>query len=257
MTIAQYQAQYERQHRMWEKRMAPIFLNALKKQMEPVLLSTDFNEDLVRPEAIAMAFNECYTKVGLYFASNEYKRLKTEETKADLSIEFMSQRWLMILREIALTNAFDTIMDITDYTKERLRFALAEAAEKGLGAEATARLIREYTLNEFGRLRAMVIARTETTYASNEGKRISAEDWAKQIGTILYKKWLVRVDGREREWHRVAGTDKAVKSEAKFIVGGEKMNAPGDISASASNRVNCRCTTIYLSERKARQYFSV
>jgi hypothetical protein len=261
MTLEQYKKQFDRQHAMWERKMAPVFYNALKAQMAPVLVLRNFEnaEAFILPDAIAQAFTTCYTECGLYFAKGEWKRISKEETKADadIMIQFMSQRWLQLLREIALISAFDTILDITDYTKERLRFALAEALEKGYGADETARLIEQYTLKGFGLRRAMVIARTETTYAANEGKRISANDWAESVGIKLYKKWIVRNDGREREAHRIAGADKAILENKLFLVGGEKLIQPGDIRASAANRVNCRCTTIYVSERKARQLYGV
>lgn len=54
--------------------------------------------------------------------------------------------------------------------------------------------------------------------------------------------WLSTGDGRTRDAH-LAAHGQVVKVGELFSVGGEMLRFPGDPSASARNRVNCRCRT--------------
>src|SRR5690606_8856261 len=125
--------------------------------------------------------------------------------------------------------------------------------ERNLIGTHVAKPIREHTLGEIGPRRSLVIARTESTRASSAGKAQGAESWAKEVGTRLYKRWLPRLDGHERKSHRVAGAETPVLSTDKFEAGGHLMDMPGDPSAPAKEAVNCRCTVLYMSERKFRR----
>lgn len=263
-----YALRFARKHKAAENWAYKIFLRALKNQVEPFIKtmlsgSPDVNDISRLP--IQRAFETVYEEIGLKFAIDEYKQIKRNEpTKADpeLQIMFLSEKWRRIMRTFALLEAGDAIQDITDHTKDMLRIALAEGYELGLSNTEMAKLIYQSTLGEIGRTRARLITRTETTTAANQGKLIGAESWADETGVRLYKKWICRIDGRERAWHRQEDFDKPIPKGEQFEVGTGKggtelMTMPGDIKASGSNRCNCRCTAQYMSERKAVRDFGV
>lgn len=91
--------------------------------------------------------------------------------------------------------------------------------------------------------RARTVARTEVISTNN----IATMEAAKQAG-MRSKTWFAALDERTRAWHAEAH-GQTVGINESFIVGGEPMQHPGDISASASNVINCRCTMMY--NRKA------
>ena len=84
------------------------------------------------------------------------------------------------------------------------------------------------------------IIRTESVNAANYATNQSAIDvFGKEN---LQKEWITSVDSRTRASH-LAADGQIVKMEEKFIVGGQKLDRPGDPSGSAKNVINCRCTT--------------
>jgi hypothetical protein len=97
------------------------------------------------------------------------------------------------------------------------------------------------------RYRGETIARTESIDALRAGQRESIRQ-AVEVGEIdprdAKKSWdSSGEDGRTRETHLQAEIDykDGIPIDQMFIVGGEAMIGPGDSSASAENRVNCRC----------------
>ena len=93
----------------------------------------------------------------------------------------------------------------------------------------------------YSRMQAMRLVRTETITAANYAATQTANDL---FGSEGYEKeWLTALDGRERPAHREADGQR-VGADQPFIVGGEYLKFPGDPSASAKNRINCRCTVL-------------
>lgn len=72
------------------------------------------------------------------------------------------------------TYAAEQVVDIVDTTKHRIRQALAEGEQGGLGNAGIAKLIRQKVGGEIGAARAHVIARTETHTAANYGSQEAA-----------------------------------------------------------------------------------
>ena len=95
---------------------------------------------------------------------------------------------------------------------------------------------------------AIRIARTETTRVQNAARAAVGEE-GKRLGFTMYKKWVATRDDRTREAH--ADMDRVeLLVDEPFIVDGEEMMYPGDISlgASAGNVCNCRCTVVYYTK---------
>lgn len=106
--------------------------------------------------------------------------------------------------------------------------------------EITQRFINVGVANEVSAVRA---ARTMMTTVENSARLDSAKRAADK-GVIMGKIWLSVSDGRTRDWHKQAAIDYAepIPLDDPFVVMGEKMDAPGDTSASGWNVYNCRCS---------------
>lgn len=93
-------------------------------------------------------------------------------------------------------------------------------------------------------VRSERIARTETQAATNA----AAVEAYRQSGIVPRKMWLATLDSRVRDAH-LAAHRQVVELEAKFLVGGEALDAPGD--GSPENAINCRCVVVPLVSRQA------
>lgn len=92
--------------------------------------------------------------------------------------------------------------------------------------------------------RAVVVARTETMGALNASRTDAFQALAEEDEEGEYERiWLATLDTRTRKAHRDVDGDRAPVGEP-FEVGGEFLMFPGDPSGSASNVINCRCTTL-------------
>lgn len=138
-----------------------------------------------------------------------------------------------------------------DYVLSRLRPILTTGIDKGLGIADISKLIQddisEYS-GAFAKYRSTRIARTEIIGASNWASHTSVE--TSGVKDLVLKKWLVTVDGRERETHLEMINKPAIPIDDFFEVrnlsgGIDRMKYPGDISGSAGNTIQCRCTIVY------------
>lgn len=95
--------------------------------------------------------------------------------------------------------------------------------------------------------RARTIARTETHGAAIEGAIKTAEYTSAKLGVTYKKIWHNVEDARVREAHANMNAYPPIDPNDFFIVGGEKMFAPGDKRASLANFINCRCALSYIN----------
>lgn len=93
--------------------------------------------------------------------------------------------------------------------------------------------------------RATVIARTETLSALNAGRDDAFNAVAEDFDEPFEKMWLSTTDGRTRASHRKADQQR-VPVDGTFSVGGASLRRPGDPSAPAKERIQCRCTMLLL-----------
>lgn len=135
-------------------------------------------------------------------------------------------------------------------SKRRILQLISAGVMEGLGPEAIGRAVEEQ-LRIDNRGRAVAIARTETHNAA----MVSSQARADASILELLKEWLAIIDGRERSWHG-AVDGKRVKKNEKFSVGPtsqgitDRMDHPGDTSASAANVVHCRCGLLWIEARR-------
>ncbi len=151
------------------------------------------------------------------------------------------------------------VVNVNDTTIEAIRAILQKGLEEGATiAEMQWALQRD---EHFSAMRALRIARTETTRAMSAGT-LAAYGQAVAEGVALRKQWLSSRDHATRDSHW-AMDGQTVEVGADFVVPAEGNghtadpadvgahgSGPGDF-ASAGMVVNCRCTTIPILEEDA------
>ena len=99
--------------------------------------------------------------------------------------------------EAIVDKRIGSIRDINRTTQKLVREAVGEGIAAGEGAEPIQRRIRSiFSPEDVGRKRALLIARTETIWAHNEG----AVEAYKQSGVINEVEWLTAEDERVCQW---------------------------------------------------------
>lgn len=93
------------------------------------------------------------------------------------------------------------------------------------------------------RNRAVVVARTETLGALSFGRVDAFGAVADALGGDFELVWLATLDSRVRPAHLTADGQR-VPLGTPFTVDGEQLMRPGDPSGSASNVIQCRCSTL-------------
>lgn len=122
---------------------------------------------------------------------------------------------------------------IHDYLRNRFYREIAKTNDERLAMDAIINILANEKYAER-------IARTEALTATERGSFEAADS----LGVRMVKTWISREDAKVRRAHAAAhGQQREISSP--FDVGGEALMYPGDASASARNRVNCRCTAQY------------
>lgn len=93
--------------------------------------------------------------------------------------------------------------------------------------------------------RATVIARTETISAYNGGTEDAFAVFEQAFDVELEKVWLASMDTRTRDTH-FAADGQRVPSGSVFVVGGFPGLYPGDPALPPHERIQCRCTVLYV-----------
>lgn len=142
------------------------------------------------------------------------------------------------VKEFFENKPFKMAEQINSTTRKNLIQALVEGINEGDGIEGLAQRVEEEFEYAKG-YRARMIARTETTGASNFGQ----VEGYRQTGTVGEKQWLAALDERTRTAHSNAH-EQQVDLDEPFVVMGEELDYPGDPAGSAKNIIHCRCTQI-------------
>lgn len=256
MTQAEKQRQeYRKQHSAYERRIKPIFLNTLRRQIEPVVLWLDANpvgepplELLIDQAIFRRPMVQSYQIVGMTSAKRSYYQIRGNDG-SKVAIDFFINLWADIFREYALRYAYRIENELSDTTKEEIRKALAEGRELGYSNDRIATLIRRRVQGQISRTRAILIARTEATTASNLGAETGAKTWLNEVNQKGYQQWISRIDEETRHNHLDLNDDIIPMGE-QWQVGTELADMPGDTKLSAKERCNCRCTRLFMSERR-------
>lgn len=148
----------------------------------------------------------------------------------------------------------DAVIDVR-WNKQKIRSAILQGVLQGDPINKIAdRLHNTVGMNKSSAVRN---ARTAMTGAQNAGRQ-EAYGRAEKMGLPIKKCWVATKDGRTRHEHGAADGQTVGLTEP-FIIGGYKMQYPGEPSAPGHLVYNCRCTTrtvesdgIEAEERKMR-----
>lgn len=263
MTNEEYSNIYANQHKRYERRAYPIFLRALHEQIQTTLKWITDNQDvnppldaLVVPSVWRDPMVEVYQMIGMISARREYFYMRNAEKGA---LDFLIEAWRQVFYTYAINYAYRQENELSETTKNEIRYALSVAYDNNLNADQTASYIRKRVYNEISRSRAVMISRTETTTAASLGKDTGARSWLKEQGQAGYKQWIGREDSRERgretdtmHWHL---NDQIIPIDDNFVFTDENgvtsyAQMPGSTDLPANQRINCRCTLQYMSARR-------
>jgi hypothetical protein len=189
----------------------------------------------ITPEPMQIAYRNVYRSIGLQFANRSYNRIMGAKKN-----EILENNWFMYFDNWVMNNAGDMIVGINETTRNLLRTVLVNANQEGLGVFETINAIMQ-VWPEIERYRAERIARTESVTAANLGSIQGAE----ATGLALNKRWVATMDNRTRDAHLEAD-GQTVAMHSDFVINGESAEYPGDPSLSAGERINCRCTQIFV-----------
>jgi hypothetical protein len=230
----------------YERLGIKLFTAALKLQAKP------------NPSPLPMqeAYIKFYQTVFVESAKQEFNRIRQDNReKAYVPDDFFLNTWREWIKDWVLQNLGNLITGVNDNTLEQIQKILGEGIEQGLNPFQIERLLLEQIPNI---ARARAIARTESTRAYNEGKKRSAEDWAKQTGTTLWKLWI-HGGSREPRFQHIQAQDKPIRADQPFVFNTKGvevfMDKPGDQKGGAAQTINCSCVVVYISEAYARRNF--
>jgi hypothetical protein len=230
----------------YERLGIKLFIAALKLQAKP------------NPSPLPMqeAYIKFYQTVFVESAKQEFNRIRQDNReKAYVPDDFFLNTWREWIKDWVLQNLGNLITGVNDNTLEQIQKILGEGVEQGLNPFQIERLLLEQIPNI---ARARAIARTESTRAYNEGKKRSAEDWAKQTGTTLWKLWI-HGGSREPRFQHIQAQDKPIRADQTFVFTTKGvqvfMDKPGDQKGGAAQTINCSCVVVYISEAYARRNF--
>ena len=129
----------------------------------------------------------------------------------------------------------------------KLRDLIQQEFESGQTLpQITSAIRREFGF--FSRVRANLIARTETHTALGFANHDYHKNFQADTGITMVKRWRATNDARTRSFHSEAN-GQTVPMDEKFTVGGAKMDYVGDPAGGAKNVINCRCVIIYADEQ--------
>lgn len=243
-----------------ERYALTFFYKTLKKQVVglkqlintyPIEVVPLYLNSLIKEETFQTALDEFYQKAGKAFlkfhASQFALTVKKDKDPlsvavAGINIAFRDAEKISELAKISQTTEIaDRVTKITDYTRKIIK----ETIEQGIADNKTkpviAKEISSRTIGTIAKKRALLIARTETTFISSKAAEINVQDSPFK----LQKTWIPVKDMRTRPDHLEMLSKKPIPKDETFNVGGVQMKYPGDPAGGAANVCNCRCAILY------------
>ncbi|HEY1871615.1 MAG TPA: phage minor head protein [Chitinophagaceae bacterium] len=145
----------------------------------------------------------------------------------------LNEEFIQAITDFFNVDLFNTVTNITETTRQFLKDQTAAGIDQGLSLDD---IINNLTTSDITKMRAALIARTETMKAANAAEQVGSD----RTGLATEKEWIAVRDNRTRIDH--ADVDgKLAPDGTAFNVGGFKMDRPGDTRAPAREVCNCRC----------------
>lgn len=236
-----YWLNWKRFQQRYEKKYQSKFYKALKIQVNAYLKSQDLMNIPSYP--IYTILNELYFTVGPAWA----RFIKKDMKKAGGSMGF-SEEIVRLMRDYYTTDLLNDAELMTKYSRQIIVDILSQAAQEGWSFDRITYELSNHP--EFGRMRAMRIARTETVTAANGAAIL----YAQNSGIKMDKIWISIRDKRTRHSHENVNTTPIPINE-EFKVGGSLMMQPGvrfqnnGFPVPSFEIVNCRCTVAFIPKR--------
>ncbi len=243
-----------------ERYALTFFYKTLKKQVVelkelidtyPIEAVPLYLNSIVKEETFKVALDEFYQKAGkafLKFHASQFaltvKKDKDPTTQAiaNINLAFRDAEKIAELAKIAQTAEIaDRVTKITDYTRKIIKETIEQSIADNKTKPVIAKEITSKTSGTIAKKRALLIARTETTFISSKAAEINIQDSPYKI----QKTWIPVKDMRVRPDHLDMLSKKPISKDETFNVGGVQMKYPGDPAGGAANCCNCRCGIYY------------
>lgn len=245
------------------KEVFNLYFENYKSAIDAYIITNNFNSQSVfRKDQIQEVFKSIYVTIGLGYANWYASNFKKLTKSVDLNQ--YQQIWAEAFATLATTDP--KILKHISLVQGTARKQLTKIFQRrfsdpefmALGEVEKGRILRSEFRN-YSQYQAQRLIRTESTNISNYATMQSASTiFPKEQ---LSKQWLTARDERVRTFqngdkadHRQMN-DIKVRFNEKFDVptatGFDKMDRPGDPSASAANVVNCRCVLLLMPDEDA------
>lgn len=165
-------------------------------------------------------------------------KLKTAPVALEVKFSLLSIFMMDWISEFGGIKAQETSQTTFEDLNRLLTAAFAD------GQDIQQVIVAGLRAKDFSPYRADTIARTEIHQAALYASQRNTRRIAMEVGVDVKKRWIPVVDERTRINHSVMA-GKTVNMDEFFIVGGERMQRPGDPNGSAGNTINCRCVLGY------------
>jgi 2'-5' RNA ligase len=174
-------------------------------------------------------------------------------TKTDpVRLALIEQAMTPLLKEAGLdfdvTNPFTAkvlaqsgsqIVNIAETTQANVMAIVKKAYDEGLSIPDTAKAIRA-GMQEAGKVRSTLIARTELAGAVNGGSLAAAQIVSNVTGQKMFKRWLTAPGAKYPRHEDYDGLDgQTVEMDAVFEVGDAELQFPGDPDGPPEEVCNC------------------
>ncbi len=215
-----------------------------------------YDQGVIKPDLIMTTkgltdlYIQMYQDIGIkqakWYANNFDKFIK-KSVDPNQFLDYWNQAFAKKGRDMAGLRVVSVIATARSAFQDILKKLMQDEAFMAEGAVVQARILRN-KFNQVGQYQAERIVRTESALASNYATQQSAL----QIfpGSQMSKEWIAGSDARVRPDHARAD-GQIVKFDEMFLVGGEKLEYPGDPRGSAGNVINCRCSTAPIPDEDA------
>jgi len=238
------------QERNWSRQFSRFYFNEYKKGIKQFLETNNVSElGLFRFTDFEDLMVGMFTGMGWVFASwymrniNNYQT-KEQTTNPDDLKAIWEQKMIAYAKEYSAAKIGLIQGTALQNLQKIIKAFMVDPDFMSKGIEEKSRILNN-KFKQLSRWQAKRIVRTESTTISNIGLEQGAE--AMFPKEQLEKRWITSMDNNERAWHG-AMNDKTVDFDKKFTVphpkGVDYMLRAGDPSASAANRVNCRCAVV-------------
>jgi len=198
---------------------------------------------VIAPPGFSTRLEATYQQMAMAAVSAFGARILGQGKHAGLIIErkdFAATMHRIAMRYVNREVVRRRIVDVAETTRSQIVNAVAKGYEDGLGVVEIARNISGM-VDGISRMRAEIIARTETHGAANYG----SDQAARELGLPLRREWLAAMDERTRETH-AAANGQVVGMDEPFLVGDSALMFPGDPAGPPELVINCRCTLGYI-----------